>query len=229
MLGYAGLSQPLSMFAANAYRILRYPRRSRWPQRWLPIMPGRKSLVGETNDWSGLIVSIATRTDQEAFTALFQHFAPRVKSFMKRSGLGEAMAEELAQETLVVVWRKAALFNPTGSSASAWIFTIARNLRIDALRREKRGSGSESDIDAELLVDESPPADIVFDVTRTESRVRDALQGLPDEQLRVVELSFYHEKAHAKIAATLNIPLGTVKSRLRLAMSKLRTILEGSQ
>ena len=136
-------------------------------------------------------------------------------------------AEELAQETLVTVWRKAALFDPASTGPSAWIFTIARNLRIDALRRERRSASNDtSDIDFEFLLDESPHADAIVSATQADSRVRAALAELSEEQRRVIELSFYQEMAHAEIADEVGIPLGTVKSRLRLAMKKLRGILD---
>jgi len=139
----------------------------------------------------------------------------------------DGVAEDLAQETLLTVWRKAALFDPASTGPAAWIFTIARNLRIDALRREQRhGSNAAGDIEAEFLLDESPHADTVVAARQLDVRVRAALATLPEDQMRVVELSFHHEIAHADIADRLQIPLGTVKSRLRLAMNKLRAILE---
>ena len=176
--------------------------------------------------WGRLIRSIATHQDRSAFAALFQHFAPRIKTFMQRSGSSEARAEELAQETMLAVWRKALLFDPASATAAAWVFTIARNLRIDAYRRERRGGVVETtDIAIEFQVDESPQPDARLASSQTEARVQTALAALSDEQKRVVELSFFEEKAHAEIATILDIPLGTVKSRLRLAMGRLRNLL----
>jgi RNA polymerase sigma-70 factor, ECF subfamily len=181
----------------------------------------------ELPDWSQLLGAVAAHRDRAAFSQLFEHFAPRVKGFMRRSGLSDGAAEELAQETLITVWRKAALFDPASTGPSAWIFTIARNLRIDALRRERRSASNDtSDIDSEFLLDETPHADAIVEATQSDNRVRAALAELSEEQRRVVELSFYQEKAHAEIAAELEIPLGTVKSRLRLAMNKLRGFLD---
>ncbi|MCJ7527333.1 MAG: sigma-70 family RNA polymerase sigma factor, partial [Methyloceanibacter sp.] len=159
--------------------------------------------------------------------ALFQHFAPRIKTFMQRSGSSEARAEELAQETMLAVWRKALLFDPASATAAAWVFTIARNLRIDDYRRGHRGGGvvEITDIAIEFQVDESPQPDARLASSQTEARVQTALAALSDEQKRVVELSFFEEKAHAEIATILDIPLGTVKSRLRLAMGRLRNLL----
>jgi len=157
---------------------------------------------------------------------LFSHFAPRIKTFMQRSGSSEVQAEELSQEAMLAVWRKAALFDPATASASTWIFTIARNLRIDAFRRERRGGVAEtSDIEMEFQVDEAPLPDARLAMSQIEQRVQTALAELSDEQIRVVELSFFEDKAHAEIARILEIPLGTVKSRLRLAMGRLRTLL----
>jgi RNA polymerase sigma-70 factor (ECF subfamily) len=181
-----------------------------------------------TNDpgrWSRLIEAVAITQDRAAFAALFEHFAPRVKTFMLRSGANEASAEEVAQETMLSVWRKAAMFDPASIGAAAWIFTIARNLRIDALRREQRGGLREAELDLEQQVDDLPTPDSQFAAAQSEQRVRAAIAQLSDEQMRVVELSFFEEKAHAEIAQQLQIPLGTVKSRLRLAMARLRTLL----
>jgi RNA polymerase sigma-70 factor, ECF subfamily len=176
--------------------------------------------------WVRLIGAIATRQDRAAFAALFEYFAPRIKAFMQRSGVSEANAEELAQETMLVVWRKAALFDAASSGAAAWIFTIARNLRIDAYRRERRGGVIEaSDVEIEFQIDDSPQPDSRLATSQSEERVRSVLSKLPADQMRVIELSFFEEKAHADIAQILGIPLGTVKSRLRLAMSRLRILL----
>ena len=183
-------------------------------------------MVSEAEKWAALIDAVATRRDRVAFAALFEYFAPRIKTFMLRSGASEQSADELAQETLLAIWRKAGLFDPSSVGAMAWIFTIARNLRIDARRRERRGVVQDTfDIDVEFQVDEGPQPDASLATAQTETLVRKAMAALSDDQLRVVELSFYEEKAHADIARTLQIPLGTVKSRLRLAMNRLRDLL----
>lgn len=177
--------------------------------------------------WAQLIEAIAVRRDRAAFAELFRHFAPRIKTFMRRSGASEQGADELAQEALLAVWSKAALFDPRSVGAAAWIFTIARNLRIDALRRQNRTPTNDTDdVELEFRLDGGPQPDAGVIASQIEARVRDAMTVLPDDQLRVVELSFFQEKAHAEIAQTLNIPLGTVKSRLRLAMARLRSLLD---
>ena len=181
---------------------------------------------GAQVDWARSIEAVALRRDRAAFAGLFGHFAPRVKTYMRRSGASESEAENLAQETMLKIWRKAELFNPASTGAEAWIFTIARNLRIDALRRERRGALNDaSDIDEEFLLDDAPLPDAALATRQSEARIRAALFELSHEQQRVVELSFYQEKAHAEIAEVLGIPLGTVKSRLRLAMAKLRSLI----
>lgn len=177
-------------------------------------------------DWSKLIVAVATDQDREAFGLLFAHFAPRIKTYMIRAGANEAAAEELAQETMLSVWRKAGLFDPMHAGASGWIFAIARNLRIDAFRRQHRGGAVEvSDAEAEYQVDDAPAPDAMLIAAQSETRVRAALKALPPDQLRVVELSFFADKAHGDIAEILDLPLGTVKSRLRLAINRLRNLL----
>lgn len=208
-----------------------------WPRWRQPQVYARRRVAAMTSereqpagqtDWAGRISKIAAQKDRIAFSELFEYFAPRIKAFMLRSGASAANAEELAQETMLMVWRKAALFNPSTSGAAAWIFTIARNLRIDAHRREQRGGireGDGSDVGIEFEVDDAPLPDSKLEAVQTEERVRAALSQLPDDQMRVVELSFFEEKAHAEIAQALDIPLGTVKSRLRLAMGRLRNLL----
>jgi RNA polymerase sigma-70 factor (ECF subfamily) len=177
--------------------------------------------------WSALIIAVAERQDRTAFTDLFNHFAPRVKAYLVRNGAGEAQAEEIAQEALLTVWRKAALFDASAASASTWIFTIARNLRIDAARREKRGGAIRVDeAEAEFETDDAPLPDARLAAAEAEARVRAALAALSNEQREVVRMSYFDDRAHAEIAERLKIPLGTVKSRLRLALNRLRGLMD---
>ena len=169
------------------------------------------------------IAAIAADGDKEAFAALFSHFAPRVKTYLLRLGAGPAVADDLAQETLLTVWRKAGSFDPAKASASTWIFTIARNLRIDVIRRERH---PEVDADEALETpDNSPLPDENLAHVQREEHIRAALAVLPAEQAEVIRLSFFEDKPHSEIERTLGIPLGTVKSRLRLAMTRLRAAL----
>ncbi len=166
---------------------------------------------------------MARRRDRAAFTALFDHFAPRIKAYLLRAGADEALADELAQEALLSVWRKADRFDPSRASAATWIFTIARNLRIDRFRKGWRDVAVGDDLPE--MIDEAAGADdIISDAERGE-RIRNALRQLPLEQIKVIELSFFEDHSHAEIAKTLGIPLGTVKSRIRIAMTKLRDLV----
>ena len=171
-----------------------------------------------------LMLAIARDRSKEAFGDLFQHFAPRVKAYLVRLGAGDGMAEELSQEAMIAVWAKAQQFDPSQASVSTWIFTIARNKRIDALRREKRPELDPSD--PVLAPEGQPAADRVVESAQMETRIRDALRTLPPEQARVIEMAFFEDKAHGAIAEETKLPLGTVKSRLRLAMARLRKALQ---
>jgi len=178
------------------------------------------------DEWSARIAAIAARQDRSAFADLFNFFAPRVKAFLQKTGTSEQQAEELAQETLLAVWRKAGLYDPMSASAATWIFTIARNLRIDAIRRDRRGGAVRvEEVEAEFEVDDSPGADARIMSEEADERVREALKALPPDQLKVIQMSFFEERPHGEIASALQIPLGTVKSRVRLAMKRLRSLL----
>jgi len=174
-----------------------------------------------TADLSALIVAIAERGDREAFAGLFNHFAPRVKAYLIRLGATPEAAEELAQETLLTVWRRAAGFDPARAAASTWIFAIARNLRIDLARRERRPLPGEQQPPEEVR---RPDAEL--EAVQDERRVAIALAALPAEQAEAVRLAYFSDKPHAQIALDLSLPLGTVKSRIRLAMARLRVLLE---
>ena len=171
-----------------------------------------------------LMQRIAEHGDADAFNELFQSFAPRVKSYMMRQGADPTTAEELAQETLLMVWRKAALYSRDKGSPSTWIFTIARNLRIDRLRREVPWQELPDGHD-EIKSDDPTPEEIVSSRERQE-RTQTALATLPDDQRSVVALSYLEGLSHSEIAERLNLPLGTVKSRMRLAYQKIREAVE---
>ncbi len=171
-----------------------------------------------------LIEAIAIRRDRGAFATLFEYFAPRLKTMLLRNGVAKQRAEELAQDTLLVVWHKAHLFNPAGASASGWIYRIAKNLRIDSLRRERRAA--QSTVDPSDQPDSTLQPDGILSEQETQKHVGLAVAQLSTEQQQVIRLSFFEDKPHSEIAAALNIPLGTVKSRLRLAMKRLRDLLD---
>jgi RNA polymerase sigma-70 factor (ECF subfamily) len=198
--------------------IVRPAWRARRPARAVSLMEAPDA--GRLN---ALVVAVAASRDRAAFQSLFDHFAPRVKGYLMRLGAGSAVAEDLAQEAMLAVWRKAALFDPAKASAATWIFTIARNLRIDAIRRERRPELDPNDPALQPQAGEG--ADESMDRAKAEDRLRAALAGLPREQSEIIELSFLAEKPHSLIASELGLPLGTVKSRIRLAMARLRMAL----
>jgi RNA polymerase sigma-70 factor (ECF subfamily) len=190
------------------------------PPRHQPMNRAPEALLMDS-----LLHRVAQARDKAAFAALFAHFAPRIKAYLLRLGATSAQAEDLAQEALLSLWRKAHLFDPAKASAATWLFTIARNLRIDALRREKRPALDPED----FLPEAAPEADAVMALAEDEVRLRAALKHLPPDQAAVIEQSFFADKPHSQIAGEMGIPLGTVKSRLRLAMARLRDALGETQ
>ena len=173
---------------------------------------------------ASLIRRIAETQDRGAFAALFAYYFPRVKAYMLRVGASPAGAEEFAQEALLRVWRKADSFDPRTAAASTWIFVIARNLRIDRLRGERNIDGLERDPSEEPDAPQSGEAIAIMNERR--SRLHAALAALPAEQAHIIELFYFEEHPHSEIARMLGVPLGTVKSRVRLAVQRLRAELE---
>ena len=173
---------------------------------------------------AALVAAVAERRDREAFARLFDYFAPRLNAYLLRLGSDAGAAEELTQEVLVTLWRKADQFDPGKSSVPTWLYRIARNRRIDGLRRDRVEymDPLESDLD----IPDDPQTDRMLDLQQREERLRAALGGLPPEQLELVRLAFYDGLSHSEIAERAKLPLGTVKSRIRLAFGRLRKILE---
>jgi len=171
-----------------------------------------------------LVEAIAMRQDREAFKRLFAAFAPRVKAFARRRGAEPQVAEDLAQDVMLTVWRRAAQFDRRKASAGTWIFTIARNRRIDMMRREARPAFDAED--PSLKAEGEPPADEGLAERRRESDLRRAVARLPEAQSQLLRLAYFEDKSHGVIAEELDLPLGTVKSRIRLAMRKLRQMLK---
>jgi RNA polymerase sigma-70 factor, ECF subfamily len=174
-----------------------------------------------------LIEAVARYRDRAAFAELFTYFAPRLKAFGLRQGTNPAAAEELAQEAMLAVWRKADTFDRYRATATTWIFTIVRNKRIDMFRREHRPEVSLDE--AAEQPSDSEPADSAFGVAQAGTVVRQALAHLPKEQVEVLHKAFFEDKSHSVIADELNLPLGTVKSRIRLGLARLRSALPEDQ
>ncbi len=178
----------------------------------------------DRSQFANLLVAVATTQDRAAFSELFGYYAPRVKSYLMRLGSDNAQAEEISQDVMVTVWRKASLFDRSQASVSTWIFRIARNRRIDVFRRTKK-----PDLDPEdtmLLPSGFDAPDAGVDAMEAEARVRAAMKDLPEEQVQLLKLSFYEGLSHSEIAEKLKVPLGTVKSRIRLAFSKMKVRLD---
>ncbi len=163
---------------------------------------------------------IARDRDSQAFRELFELYGPRIRAMMMRQGADAAAAEDIAQETLLTVWRKAHLFAANKGSVATWIYTIARNLRIDRLRRQLPTQGIPAEL-VEIPSDDDLP-DETLNRDQQRERIRKVLETLPPEQCEVVRLSFIEGLSHNEIAGALGAPLGTVKSRMRLAYEKIR-------
>jgi RNA polymerase sigma-70 factor (ECF subfamily) len=174
----------------------------------------------------GEIDRIAAFRDQNAFKSLFLTFGPKVKAMLLRQGADVETAEEIAQETMIAVWKKAHLFAESKGSVSTWIYTIARNLRIDRLRRQHVWQVYDEDFN-ELPSGEEPAEERIARV-QEQAVVAAALDTLPSEQREVIMLAFIDGLSHSQIAQKLALPLGTVKSRVRLAYQKLRDEVEGT-
>jgi RNA polymerase sigma-70 factor (ECF subfamily) len=171
-----------------------------------------------------LITRVAQNRDRQAFAQLFDHFAPRLKSFMMRKNTSAELAEDLVQEAMIAVWTKAAMYEPSKGSVTTWVFTIARNLRIDRIRRDVHMPTTElGDYDEPS---EAPEGEELLGRKQEDGLVARAMQSIPEEQRQILVLSFVEEIPQSEIATRLSIPLGTVKSRMRLAYGHLRRILE---
>ena len=176
------------------------------------------------SEWDRLLLRVGSDRDRSAFKKLYEHFAPRLKSFLLRIGSDMSAAEEICQESMIMVWRRAETFNPESAGASTWIFTIARNKRIDKLRKDNRPLPDLNDPSFfQIPVDKS---DDILQRVEEEKKIKNALKNLPPEQAKLILSAYYEEKSHRKIADDTNLPLGTVKSRIRLAINRLRTQLE---
>jgi len=178
-----------------------------------------------TNDQlAALIETIALEKNKDAFARLFEYYAPRLKAFGLKQGVSLAKVEELVQETMLMVWRKSESFDASRGTASNWIFTIMRNKRIDMFRRQKH---PEYELDESMdLIDPDVGPDDQVNAFQERTHIREAVNSLPDSQMEIIQKAFFEDKSHGEIAADLDIPLGTVKSRIRLAMARLRILVE---
>ena len=186
------------------------------------ILPDERESVEPIADaeFAALIRAIAERGDRAAFARLFGHFAPRVKAYLQRGGTPPSTAEELVQEVMLTVWQRSALFDASKAGASTWIFTIARNKRIDRLRSEGRAPIDHDD-PTFSAAPHTPPVEAMQAAQEARS-LRAAIGELSPEQAAVIRLHYFASKPHSEIARDLDLPIGTVKSRLRLGIERLR-------
>ncbi|WP_417451336.1 sigma-70 family RNA polymerase sigma factor [Kordiimonas sp.] len=178
---------------------------------------------GKTASHEELVRQIAENSDRAAFAQLFAYFAPRLKSYLMTLGLGDEKAEDIAQEAMVTLWRKAGKFDPAKAKLSTWLFRVARNRFIDHTRRQKYAEVDADDHLASMVA--SDETDLPAIQNQNAVRVQAAMDVLKPAQKQVIELSFFKELSHSQIAAELSLPLGTVKSRIRIAFEALRNEL----
>lgn len=172
----------------------------------------------DPTDWITHIARIREDQDQAAFAELFQYFAPRVKAFLMRSGADATLAEECTQEVMATLWQKAHLFDASRASVATWVFTIARNRKIDALRKQRRPEPEDLDWGPE----EEPDQEDILSLQQESEQLGRAIAALPDKQRELIEKAYFGDLSHSEIAEQTGLPLGTIKSRIRLALDRLR-------
>nr|WP_238928707.1 sigma-70 family RNA polymerase sigma factor [Alexandriicola marinus] len=169
-------------------------------------------------EWNAEITAVREDRDQEAFARLFSHFAPRVKAFLMKSGSSPEFAEECTQEVMATIWRKAHMFDGSKASVSTWIFTIARNRKIDMIRKQRRPEPE----DLPWGPEEEPSQTDALIIEEETERLGKAIAELPEKQRKLIERAYFGELSHSEIAEETGLPLGTIKSRIRLALERLR-------
>ena len=193
-----------------------------------PKLGRRSGPLNDTKDtpprmqWVSHMTRIRDAQDKAAFAELFGHFAPRVKGFLMKSGADATLAEECAQEVMATVWLKAHMFDASRASVATWIFTVARNRRIDILRKERRPEPEDLPWGPEA---EPEQADAI--ALQQESEILGkALRDLPPAQRELIEKAYFGDLTHSEIAEQTGLPLGTIKSRIRLALDRLRHVMK---
>lgn len=185
-------------------------------------------MIDEPRDdafWARQVAAVGERRDRDAFRRLFEHHAPRIKAFLIRSGMSPGAAEDCMQDAMVTLWRKAHLFDPARATATAWLFAVARNRRIDLVRRARRPEPEE----LPWGMDAVPEPDAAVALQQDARRLAQAVAQLPPAQRALVERAFYGDLSHSEIAAETGLPLGTIKSRIRLAIERLRRAMETAE
>ena len=195
------------------------------------IMVAKEGLPSEPrpkpSEFAACIWRIANQRDQSAFELLFRYFAPRIKSYCLKLGADASAAEEITQEAMVSIWRNAGQFDPSKAAPSTWIFTIARNLAIDRFRKSRRPQFDYSD--PAFVPDDPLPPDRLIEQTELQENVRHIMDALSSNERNVLMLSYFENLSHFEISRRLSLPVGTVKSRIRLAFGKIRSRLEAQE
>jgi RNA polymerase sigma factor (sigma-70 family) len=208
IVGKTGAQAALGSYSANHSLCVRVPGKVQLTEKDQSASP----------QWATEILAIRDRQDQVAFARLFQHFAPRIKGFLIKSGSPADVAEDCAQEVMATVWHKAHLFDPTKASAATWIFTIARNRRIDMIRKTRRPEPEDLPWGPEAEPDQQD----ALILQQETDKLGAALSALPEKQRALIEKAYFGDLSHSEIAAETGLPLGTIKSRIRLALERLR-------
>lgn len=177
---------------------------------------------------AALIAAVASSRDREAFAALFDFYAPRIEAWLVRAGVERSQAEEICQDAMTTLWRKAHLYDPAKATPSTWLYRIARNRRIDLARRSRVTLMDPGDAAFDIVDENVADPDQTVDARDREAALSAAMATLPPEQLALVRLAFFDSLSHSAIAERTGLPLGTVKSRIRLAFGRLRRALESA-
>ena len=169
-----------------------------------------------------LIDKISSDRDEIAFSSLFDFIAPKINAYYLQNGLSKDNSEELTQEVMSTIWLKSYQYDPTKSAVSTWVYTIARNKKVDFLRKKSGKDMNEEDV-REFLYTENMLDSI------SEGEIKDQIdkisKELTEDQRKMIKMSFFENKTHKKIAEELEIPLGTVKSRIRHILIKMQKLL----
>ena len=173
-------------------------------------------------DWVEAMARIRQSQDNAAFAAIYRHFGPRVKAFLMRSGADAGLAEECMQDVMATVWTKSHMFDPSRASLATWVFTIARNKKIDVLRKQRRPEPE----DLAWGPDHEPDQEDVMSFQQESAQLSKAVAELPEKQRVLIERAFFADLSHSEIAAETGLPLGTIKSRIRLALERLRRSMQ---
>lgn len=192
----------------------------------LRASPEGKAAVSKEKTYSQLTVwllAVRDRRDRAAFGDMFDYLAPRLKGFVIRCGARPALAEEIVQDVMLTIWRKAAMFDPHKAQASAWIYQIARNRHIDIVRKESRPVPDELGEDP----GSEPDASQILALEQEAVHLKQAIAQLHPDQKEMIEKAYIGDLTHQEISTQTGLPLGTVKSRIRLGLGRLRKELKG--